>query len=206
MEVKVYIEEEKGSLVSQPEEWCEKVQELGLAGQKKFLPGSAEEKVTTNLVPFMRMTAEMLKVYGNVLPDHTPANDYAEEPIPMKALSAIALAEKEGWFKGTSDKLEIWHAFGKPDPIAVGMVYQKSGANHYYLLAQWGPEIISFEAMQEKYLASYVKKVQLAASKAAAHFRAMAESTDLCMLRAMKAVKGGNDYQIVQFDSGDIDG
>jgi hypothetical protein len=168
MEVKVFIEEEKGSLITQPEEWCQQVKELGLDGQTAFA-GKAQVEGAAGVNPFPKMTKEMVSVYGLFLPDHEKIEAYRQDPIPLKALSAYGLAVREKWFVEHRNRVEIWHAFGKPDPIMVGILQDTDYSNaEYFLMAQWGPELTPYETMRTSVLADLCLEIKAKAKDALA--------------------------------------
>lgn len=172
METKVYIEDEKVELLTQPDEWCEKLKELEAAGlklrgQNAFTPAvEVEEEKTegpSSVVPFRKMTAEMVRVYKEVCPEHDEVTSFNKEPIPLKALGAIALAVKEKYFK----KIEVWHSDHDPDPLVVGFLPHPNKEYTWmdggvYLLAQWGPEIEAYADARKRAMASWTERAKAA--------------------------------------------
>jgi len=195
MEVKVFVDEEKGSLIGQPEEWCKTVQELGLKGQAEAFAGKEQVAGDASVLPFPRMTNEMVQVFGLYLPDHDDITGYRGDPIPMKALGAYGLCTKEGLVgEGLFNKVEIWHAFGKPDPIMVFLKKSSQyGTDGHYLMAQWGPEIVTFDKMKESVLKDLCTEAKAKAKEALATLKALADSPDDTFLEmAMTKLKNGN--------------
>lgn len=172
MEVAVYIEDEKATLITQPDDWSKKVDEieaagLALGGQRRFkIVDEPEQEAPTDaksIVPFRKMTTEMEKVFGEVCPEKDEVRNFNREPIPMKALEAIALAVKEKYFK----KIEIWHSDKDPDPIVVGFLPHANKDYTWmdggkYILAQWGPEIEPYAKTRERAIASWTERAKAA--------------------------------------------
>lgn len=131
METVVFMESEQENLITEPEQWQEKVTELGLEGQKGLF--GVDKKPN----PFLRMDAGLLRIFEILCPSKTPINTFNAGPIPMEALGAYGLAVHESYF----DKVEVWFSPGVgADPVMVG-----HAGTERYLMAQWGPERISLE-------------------------------------------------------------
>jgi hypothetical protein len=128
-----YLLKEKEGLISAPEEWMAKVQELGLEGQQELIAAGQKSPI-----PFTRMTIEHKRVLEAICPIKEEVKKFGKEAIPMEVLALIGLAIMEKYF----EKIEIWYSRIDPDPVVIG--------NGEYLLAQWGPERISYDAQREK--------------------------------------------------------
>lgn len=143
MAIETFLIEEAEALITDVElneEWKQKVEELGLEGQKSLCnPGKSP-------IPFVRLKKGEERMFEELCPNRTSVKDYKEDTIPLRVLSLIALAEKEGYF----GKIEIWHNYGSPDPIAVGYKKNSEGKadkwtnDGIFIIARWGDELRSF--------------------------------------------------------------
>lgn len=148
MAIETYLLEENADVITDVElneEWHQKVSELELEGQKKIVsPGKSP-------IPFPFMNENMLKVYSELCPVKDKVQNYQMSAIPLKALSLIALSQKEMYF----DYIEIWHSNTKPDPIAVGSLIPEADKTktwnaQKYIIARWGDELESFPELAKK--------------------------------------------------------
>jgi hypothetical protein len=149
MEVELYIEEEKASLISEPEEWLAKVTSLGLEKQAALMKEEGK-----GAVPFLRMDRGLRNVFETLCPREVSIDDFNAEPIPLMALSMYALAVREKYF----DMVQIWHNENEPDPIMVGIIKQGEWGKDYFLMARWGPEKQSFDQLRERAMTLWVAK------------------------------------------------
>jgi hypothetical protein len=128
-----YLLKEKEGFISAPEEWVAKVQELGLEGQQEFIAEGQKSPI-----PFTRMTIEHKRILEAICPIKEEVKKFGKEAIPMEVLALIGLAMMEKYF----GKIEIWYSRTDPDPVVIG--------DGEYLLAQWGPERMSYGAQRDK--------------------------------------------------------
>jgi len=153
MAIEVFLIEDSEKLITEPEhleEWTKTVEELGLEGQKELAqPGKSP-------IPFQPMNAIMQTVYKILCPKSESVKSYKASTIPLRVLSLIALAEKEGYFK----EIDIWHADDKPDPIAVGYVKGRYYTDEVFILARWGDELQDFPALEAKARKIFRERVQ----------------------------------------------
>jgi len=142
MEVQSFLlEENQGMLVDSKEieAWTKQITKLKLDGQAKLISDDGSSPVM-----FKLLSAQEHSVYKNASPTHALIENYEGMPIPLKALSLVALAEKEGYFH----HIEIWHNDIDPDPLIVGMAESYGGKA--YLIAIFGTKIKTFEELAEK--------------------------------------------------------
>ena len=143
-QVKIFVEEEKTCLISDPEIWKSRVAELGLEGQKKLVGAEG-----TNPIPFMRMDSRMQRVYETLCPTLSTLHDFSVEPIPTKVLDILSLCEKEHYF----EKICVRYSNGAPDPIVVG--YKN---NEQYMIAQWSRELMAYAEAEKLAIARWIKQ------------------------------------------------
>lgn len=146
MAIELFLIEEADKLIAEAnsiDEWKQKIEDLGLEGQKQLCIESP--------IPFVRLKTTEIRVYEELCPNRSNVKDYKEDVIPLRVLSLIALAEKEKYF----GKIEIWHNYSKPDPIVIGYKKDSKGeADKYnndgvFIIARWGDELRSFAELQE---------------------------------------------------------
>ena len=125
------------------DKWKVQCTKLGLKGQLKLV-----NKEDASPIPFPVMTDQQNKIYTCLLLQHDAVKDYNKQPIPMRVLSLIALAEKENYFKD----IRIWSDYTAPDPLVVGTV--QHGENSWnstdYVIARWGDELDSLPQLIKK--------------------------------------------------------
>lgn len=148
MDVTVYVEQDKTSMISDPEAWKDKVEELGLVGQQKVY------KPEGNPNPFLRMDVGLVRCFETLCPTKQDIQAFAVEPIPMEALSAYGLALKEGHF----DKVEIWYSPRESDPVMVGSRILSKDNTERFLMARWGPEKLSLDELMAKAKQKWIVK------------------------------------------------
>lgn len=95
---------------STAQQWSERVEALGLIGQKTL----TEKRP----IPFMAMNERMAQALQTLCPRQLEMNQYGFEAIPNEVLSILEMAVKENHFK----KIEIWYDDKNPDPVAVGFI------------------------------------------------------------------------------------
>lgn len=150
MDVQVFVETEKTSLISNPEEWKTKVAELGLTGQQALVEDGKQPN------PFLRMDAALIRCFEALCPTKAEIEDFSAEPIPMEALGAYGLALKECYFS----KVEIWYNPKSTDPIMVGTVKIKKDETEQFLMARWGKEKATLEELGVKARQAWIKNSQ----------------------------------------------
>ncbi|WP_448510673.1 hypothetical protein [Immundisolibacter sp.] len=149
MAIEVFLIEE-AELISNPEatdEWLQKVNELGLEGQKELA------KPEKSPVPFPRLKKAEQRVYETLCPNKVEVQDYNNSTIPLKVLSLIALAEKGNYFTG----IQIWDDYEKPDPIAVGYIGSQWNGD-FFIIARWDDELRSFAELQNMAVKRWVEE------------------------------------------------
>lgn len=149
MAVEIYLEDEETTTLiynaDELDEWKEQIEKLELEGQKTL---ASPDK---SPVPFPFMNYTMGVVYATLCPRKFPVEKYDKTPIPLRVLSALALARQEGYF----NKIEVWIDDQEPDPVLIGYRWPESGSEwsaDKYILARWGDEIRPFGELREKAL------------------------------------------------------
>jgi len=130
MDIEVAVIKETEELVFDDEkrkEWEKLIEELDLEGQRKLIEGRAKSPIP--FYPLNTREAQALKI---LLPRRESPNAYDRSPIPIPVLGAIALAEKESYFK----ELVICYDDVEPDPVVIGTTEE----GRQYLLARWAEE------------------------------------------------------------------
>lgn len=135
--VETYIIEETQELIYDNEkldQWNSLVSELGLKGQAKVV------NTDKSPIPFLWMNTTLKKVFEELCPRKVNIEEYNKTPIPVEALSLVALSMKEGYF----NKIEVWYNDKNPDPAIVGYKFnggesewQREWQADKYLLARW---------------------------------------------------------------------
>lgn len=148
MEVTVYVEQDKTSMISDPQAWKDKVEELSLVGQQKIC------KPEGNPNPFLRMDVGLVRCFETICPAKKDIQEFDAEPIPMEALSAYGLALKDGYF----DKVEIWYSPRESDPVMVGSRTVSKDNTERFLMARWGPEKLSLDELMVKAKQKWIAK------------------------------------------------
>lgn len=135
--VEIYVIEETKELIYDNEkldQWNKLVADLGLQGQTSVI------KTEKSPIPFLWMNQSLIKTFEELCPKKDAIGLYSKTPIPVEALSLVALSTKETYF----DKIEVWYNDKTPDPALIGYKYNKGVGewekNWYadkYLLARW---------------------------------------------------------------------
>lgn len=135
--VETFIIEETQELIYDNEkldQWNNLVAELKLTGQAQV------GKKDKSPVPFLWMNETLLAVFGELCPRKVRVSEYNKTPIPVEALSLVALSVKEGYF----NEIQVWYDDKTPDPAIIGYRFTKGTSaweNEYYaekyLLARW---------------------------------------------------------------------
>ena len=149
-EVELYIIEETQELIYDNEkldQWNNLVSELGLEGQTKVV------KSDKSPIPFLWMNDALKKVFEELCPTKASVESYDKTPIPVEALSMVALSKREKYF----DKIEVWYNEKNPDPVIIGMKYTRGGEQwarefyaERYLLARWSDVKASLAELTER--------------------------------------------------------
>lgn len=150
--VETYIIEETQELIYDNEkldQWNKLVGELGLTGQTKIV------KPEKSPIPFLWMNQALVATFTELCPRKVLVAEYDKTPIPVEALSLVALSVKENYF----EKIQVWYNDKNPDPAIVGII---KGANYdpkyptwesgfeYYLLARWSDVKASLVELTER--------------------------------------------------------
>lgn len=174
MAVEIYLQdEETNTLVYNPEEldqWKAQIEKLELEGQKTL---ASPDK---SPVPFPFMNYTMGVVYSTLCPRKFTVEEYDKTPIPLRVLSALALARQEGYF----NKIEVWIDDQEPDPVLIGYRWPEGGSHwsaDKYILARWGDEIRPFGELREKALQRLTASWSVALDEARATLSAIDPGT-----------------------------
>lgn len=149
-QVELYIIEETQELIYDNEkldQWNKMVSDLHLHGQTKVV------KTDKSPIPFLWMNTTLKKVFEELCPRKTKIEEYDKTPIPVEALSMVALSKSEGYF----DKIQVWYNDKNPDPAIIGYKY-KNGNTEWekdwhadrYLLARWSDVKASLVELTER--------------------------------------------------------
>jgi len=172
MHVETFLDEDMEESIAQPDEWKDKIEELGLEGQEKLM---GENK---SPIPFLALNKRMVKVLENALPQKDEISEYSQSPIPMKLLSMVGLAVHEKYFT----RIEVWHSQSDPDPAIVGrttpLERTEDRNETVYLLGLWGPEKVSLEELEKKAIEKLKKHYLLTIKEARANLETAAENLD----------------------------
>lgn len=141
MITQTFMQEDLQDLVTEVddlEEWKRQVKELELDGQLHL---ASED---SSPIPFLPMNQSMENMFKVLCPAAEDVENFSKGTIPLKALSAIALAKQENYFNW----LEIWYDDKDPDPIAVGYHGDSKYSADKYLIARWGAEAADFDKLK----------------------------------------------------------
>lgn len=156
MITETFMQEDLQTLVTDVEdlgEWKQTISELELSGQQKLATDEGSP------IPFLFMNESMINMFKTLCPATDLVEDFSKGTIPLKALSAIALAKQEKYFS----RIEIWYDDVDPDPIAVGFHGDRSYSADKYLIARWGAEAADFDKLRTQATMRWMdsKKTQL---------------------------------------------
>lgn len=99
------------------------------------------------------MNTALKSVFEELCPRKSKIEEYNKTPIPVEALSLVALSKKEGYFY----KIEVWYNDKNPDPAIIG--YKDNGGKgewdkdwkaDRYLLARWSDVKASLAELTER--------------------------------------------------------
>lgn len=123
---------------------------------------------------YTELTGEELEMWQKFLPTHYHVRDFAYDSIPEKALDELETAQGMGCF----DSIAIWtpehndlkgrlqqrasnirRSIGSAlqrslDPLAVGMIEDHNGTQHFYAIVRWAESLEPVETIK-----AYVEKV-----------------------------------------------
>jgi len=122
----------------------ELVESMGLAGQQQLYGKSDAEK--PKRTPYRKMTADEAFVYGQICPQKTKLEKYAECPIPLRVLQVAAHAKSFGLF----EELWVWHRASPAikDPVLMGIgPGDESWRKSTFILARWGEALDEWPAL-----------------------------------------------------------
>lgn len=129
--------------------WNEKVDELGLSGQKTVV------KTGKSPIPFLWMNDAIVHTFEILCPTRSDINEYNKTPIPVELLEVVSLCVKENYF----EKIKVWYNEKQKDPVIVGYV-QKEGKdlggwdlNYWgqkYLIGRWADVKASLDQLIER--------------------------------------------------------
>jgi hypothetical protein len=152
MEVTTFAEEEKTSAVANPEEWKQLVCDLGLQGQAELVVEDGEGATAPN--PFRRVDVTLRAAIEELCDSEADVKEFKAETIPMGALGALAVAERDKLF----EKVVIRYRRGFPDPFMIGKVRITAYSHEWFLLAHWGPEKFCLDTLIARAKARWVEK------------------------------------------------
>lgn len=147
--VETFLIEETVDLLhdnDQLDKWNERVEELGLIGQKTII------KKDKSPIPFMWMNNSLLATFEILCPTKVDVDKYDKTPIPVEILDLISLSNNEGHL----DLIEVWYNEKSPDPVCIGykfdpktkddLWYKKYQAQKY-LIGRWADVKASLDSL-----------------------------------------------------------
>lgn len=131
------------------QKWNEKIEELGLHGQKKVLI-----KDDKSPIPFLWMNNAIINTFQTLCPTKCDIVEYDKTPIPVELLQTVSLCVAESYF----DKIEIWYNEKDKDPVIVGYVYDETKRSDWelkayaqkYLIGRWADVKASLDTLIER--------------------------------------------------------
>ncbi len=166
MPVQTFIRERPDTLPSADEQTAERERRLALLRSTGFNQLSAwemsgEDKLFTATTLFPELTGKSFKLWRGFLPTTPHINEYRYDIIPTEALEAIRTAQQLNCFS----RIEIWTPEGNSffglvarklevakdkleelssriDPMAVGVVVDHKGREHYVQIVRWGESLL----------------------------------------------------------------
>ena len=148
MITEMFLEEDTKELTFDDDklkEWKEKIEELGLEGQKKLLSKNTDSRP----IPFRYMNTSIRRIFKVLCPVEADIKEYSKTPIPLDVLGVIYLAEKDEYF----DKIIIRYNDSAPDPIVIGIK-----GHDEYLIARWGEEKMDIDKMRSAAIKKYTEE------------------------------------------------
>lgn len=126
---------------NQLDEWRSLVERLGMKGQMECNKGS-----DANPIPYMRLNSKWHKVLRTVCPSASDYKAYNHSTVPMDVLEEISFALSIEVF----DNIQIWYDEVEKDPFVVGMKRNANYSQKFFLIAQFGEELLPFEVLETK--------------------------------------------------------
>lgn len=132
--------------------WNEKVEELGLHGQREVV------KVEKSPIPFLWMNQAMVSTFETLCPRKVLIEDYDKMPIPVEILELVSLSNKEQYFDG----MKVWYDEKQKDPVVIGykMKIGRSFGNSWeseydqyverYLIGRWADVKASIDQLVKR--------------------------------------------------------
>jgi hypothetical protein len=123
--VETFIVEETSNLIHDGDalkKWNEKVEELGLEGQKTVVVADKSP------IPFLWMNEALIATFETLCPSKIEVEKYDKTPIPLEILDLVALSKKEQYFQC----IEIWYNEKEKDPVCIGYKYAESEESDWY--------------------------------------------------------------------------
>lgn len=151
------------------EEWRNQIEDLNLEGQKKLVEGDVASPV-----PFQHMNNSLKRVLEELCPTKVDVTEYSIGPIPLKVLAAVALCEKENYFRA----IKVWYDDKSPDPVLVGYCGEDDYSGERYLIARWGDMMRSFEELREMAEKRWVKTTRAKLQEAKAKLEIQINSVE----------------------------
>ena len=156
MDIETYeIEEKKpgeaGPPVEVPEEARELITALDLSGQRELLkppePVELSEDEVTTRIPYPKLSKGEREVYKALCPHSKKVEDYSAAVLPVRILQVIEYARVNCLFE------DLLVRYPKPFHARSHLLLGRNGTEwngDYYLLAQWGETLLSYEAMKQE--------------------------------------------------------
>lgn len=153
--VETFFVEETVNLIHDNEalnKWNEKVEELGLHGQRQVV------KTEKSPIPFMWMNQAMVATFETLCPRKVCIEEYGKTPIPVEILELVSLCNKEQYFDG----IKVWYNDKQKDPVVIGYKMkssQKFGNNweseydnyvERYLIGRWADVKASLDELVKR--------------------------------------------------------
>lgn len=120
------------------------IEDMGLEGQKNFLPKSDSEPNGVRN-PYRLMKKDEVLVYSTLCPEKQKLEDYDGSPIPFRVLEIIKHAKQFEFLL-----FEVWSMPAQQkDPVLVA--YTEDGWDKKpYILARWGEVLDNFQKLTDK--------------------------------------------------------
>lgn len=129
--------------------WNEKVNELGLEGQKTVV------KTDKSPIPFLWMNEALVSAFEVLCPSKTEMEKYDKTPIPLELLEVVSLCKREDYF----DLVEVWFNEREKDPVIIGYKYNlgssesdwwRKSRGDKYLIGRWADVKASLDALVKR--------------------------------------------------------
>ena len=152
--VETFIVEETSNLIHDNDAlkaWNEKIEELGLDGQKEVLVVKDKSPI-----PFMWMNDAIIATFETLCPTKVTIEKYNKTLIPIEILELVLLSRNEGYFF----KIEIWYNEKEKDPVCIGFAENTENKNkdswymdYYskkYLIGRWADVKASLDTLTKR--------------------------------------------------------